>query len=538
METMYLKISTLLIFLLTLASSAAALPICPGSPKSGNLEVVSSWTHCSGRLTFPSGNVYKGGWKAGKFSGNGKVYYKFPKENDGDFFEGEFKNGLRDGTRRHESKLHGTVTEGSFVKGSQEGFGSLTVIKDGPTKGQRYEGNFSNNYFHGYGKYTWPDGQSYEGNYVYGYMSGHGKLTNGDGSVYTGEFLKNLKHGKGRLDWPNGTYFVGQFVSDNMKEGIEYLLYGERYEGTYENNLRSGDGKYVYKDGSTFSGKYANGKRNGLGTYMGLDGSVSTLTYIDDEPDSLFTVDDKKKVNTIGDEIRNAGQYRVALVIGNSTYSGTFGSLKNPVNDAILVAKTLQELGFHVIKKTDANQKEIKHAVREFRSKLSNSLKKKAVGLFYYAGHGIQIEGKNYLIPTEAQITSEGDVDIEAISAQSILTAMESARANYNFIILDACRNNPIETSTRTLSRGLARMKTTMGSLIAYSTAPGSVALDGTGENSPYTLALVEAMKKDFPVEKMFRAIRTSVIAKTKNKQTPWETSSLIGEDFYFSRLQ
>ena len=116
--------------------------------------------------------------------------------------------------------------------------------------------------------------------------------------------------------------------------------------------------------------------------------------------------------------------------------------------------------------------------------------------------------------------------------------AMEAARANYNFVILDACRNNPIAKNSRSAARGLARMTTTMGSLIAYSTAPGSVALDGEDENSPYTAALVAAMKKDLPVEKMFREIRTNVIAKTNNKQTPWESSSLIGEDFYFSRLQ
>ena len=178
----------------------------------------------------------------------------------------------------------------------------------------------------------------------------------------------------------------------------------------------------------------------------------------------------------------------------------------------------------------------MKKAAREFTSRLSNNDEKKAVGVFYYAGHGIQVNGTNYLIPLEAEITSEGDVDIEAVSANSILMAMESARANYNFIILDACRNNPIPRSSRSSTRGLARMTTSMGSLIAYSTSPGSVALDGDGNNSPYTLALVEALKEALPVERMFREVRTKVIKATNKQQTPWESSSLIGEDFYFAK--
>ena len=222
---------------------------------------------------------------------------------------------------------------------------------------------------------------------------------------------------------------------------------------------------------------------------------------------------------------------RVALVIGNSQYKTA--PLVNPVNDARLMTETLKQLGFEVIETLDANQRTMKRAIRDFGKSLDEA-GEDAVGLFYYAGHGVQVGGANYLIPIGAEIVTEGDVDIEAVSANGILRTVDFARNNLNIIILDACRNNPYARSFRSGTRGLAEMRAARGVLISYATAPGEVALDGDGENSPYTAALTRFMTEEgLPVEQTFKKVRIAVSRETNGLQTPWESSSLTGE-FYF----
>ncbi len=222
---------------------------------------------------------------------------------------------------------------------------------------------------------------------------------------------------------------------------------------------------------------------------------------------------------------------RVALVIGNSQYKTA--PLVNPVNDAQLMTKTLKQLGFEVIETLDANQRTMKRAIRDFGKSL-NEAGEDAVGLFYYAGHGVQVGGANYLIPIGAEIATEGDVDIEAVSANGILRTVDFARNNLNIIIFDACRNNPYARSFRSGTRGLAEMRAARGVLISYATAPGEVALDGDGDNSPYTAALARFMTEEgLPVEQTFKKVRIAVSRETSGLQTPWESSSLTGE-FYF----
>lgn len=227
-------------------------------------------------------------------------------------------------------------------------------------------------------------------------------------------------------------------------------------------------------------------------------------------------------------------QKRVALVIGNGNYTDV-SPLANPPNDARLMAGTLRSLGFEVIEKIDATQKAMKRAVRDF-GKLLEAGGDDAVGLFYYAGHGVQVKGTNYMVPVDAQISSEGDVDIETVDANAVLSMMEHSGAGLNFVILDACRNNPFLSSSRSGGRGLAEMDAPTGSFIAYATSPGDVAADGAGANSPYTTALTNAMMQPgVSVERMFRKVRNDVRSVTNNDQTPWESSSLIGGDFFFN---
>lgn len=230
-----------------------------------------------------------------------------------------------------------------------------------------------------------------------------------------------------------------------------------------------------------------------------------------------------------------AAETRIALVIGNSEYPS--GPLPNPANDAKLMSDTLHSLGFEVLLRRNADQTTMKRAIQEFGARLEKG-GPGAVGLFYYAGHGIQLNGLNYLIPTTAQIEREGDVEIEAVSADWVLEQMRYARNRLNIVILDACRNNPFVRSMRSANHGLAVMDAPAGILIAYSTAPGTVAADGSGRNSPYTEALSRAMTDlHEPVEQVFKHVRVGVLSATANKQVPWESSSLTG-DFYFNGAQ
>jgi formylglycine-generating enzyme required for sulfatase activity len=234
----------------------------------------------------------------------------------------------------------------------------------------------------------------------------------------------------------------------------------------------------------------------------------------------------------LGSAAAIAAEPRIALVIGNSEYSS--GPLPNPANDAKMIGETLNNLGFEVIARRNADQNTMKRAIQEFGSRLEKA-GPAAVGLFYYAGHGVQLNGRNYLIPTTAQIEREGDVEIEAVSADWVIEQMRYARNRLNIVILDACRNNPFTRSMRSVDHGLATMDAPAGILIAYSTAPGAVAADGYGRNSPYTEALSQAMRDlHEPVEQVFKRVRVGVMSATSGKQVPWESSSLTG-DFYFA---
>lgn len=230
---------------------------------------------------------------------------------------------------------------------------------------------------------------------------------------------------------------------------------------------------------------------------------------------------------------RDGNLRRIALVIGNGAYT-TAPDLKNPPNDARDMNATLKALGFEVTSGINSSQREIKRLIREFGQKL----KAGGLGLFYYAGHGVQSKGRNYIIPIDAEIQSEADVEDSGVDVGLVLNYMDDAQNGLNIVILDACRNNPFARSFRSANDGLAQIDAPGGTLIAYATAPGRVAADGGGENGLYTSELLKAMRvPGLTATDMFMRVRAEVMKRTGNKQVPWEASSLVGT-FYFSAPQ
>jgi hypothetical protein len=195
------------------------------------------------------------------------------------------------------------------------------------------------------------------------------------------------------------------------------------------------------------------------------------------------------------------------------------------------MAAVLEASGFEVLLKENVkNQNEMKQAVREFGMKLKTG----GTALFYYSGHGMQVNGYNYLIPTQAVMNIEQEIEYEALDMGFILAYMESAKSNVNIVILDACRNNPFARSFRDTKQGLSTMVAPTGTLIAYSTSPGSIASDGDQDYGLYTKSLLEHMQMPgVKVEDVFKGVRAEVLERSSGQQTPWESSSLVG-DFYF----
>ena len=227
---------------------------------------------------------------------------------------------------------------------------------------------------------------------------------------------------------------------------------------------------------------------------------------------------------------------RFALVIGNSNYPKSIGVLKNPVNDATDFAKELQLSNFDVQLLTNATYGQMRAAMLKFKEKVDANERDKTVALFYFAGHGLQHEDENYLVPVDAMVEFEDDIPRYCFAVQRMVLAnMERSNSRMNIVILDACRNNPFPALTRSLGeQGLGDMRRARGSFMAFATAPGSVASDGTGRNGLYTQELIKAVRKPgLTIEQVFKEVRANVLRLSGNRQNTWDSSNIIGE-FYF----
>ncbi len=534
---------------------------------------------------FSNGAEYTGNWKDDKKNGIGT--YKYHPESQYESYSGnyisdkmtgygifKYRNGQKYIGELYNNYFHGKGTmyyaDGTVKSGIWE-YDKLI------TSNKKSSGCISGNCTDGFGTYVTKKGDKYIGTFKNGYYSGSGTYTFASGDVYEGEFLNGTYNGQGTYTFASGTKYVGEF-SNGTYNGIGTVYYsnGTTKSGLWKNGEFIGNQKsksppqvtWLYPqytntaaDSKSIKAKICIRSDSELENVQFLvNGKIkvnyATRGYTVVNANCDFTIERdiplEDGINKITVKVTNAGgeitsdirtvtiktnnntvdQKRLALVIGNSAY--TMSPLKNPVNDAKLMAKQLNELGFEVMSYTDLSQNEMKMRIREFGNKLS---KQKGVGLFYYAGHGMQLNGENYLVPVTAVINKEQDVELEAVNLKRVLGEMDYAQNDLNIVILDACRNNPFARSFRSGgSNGLATTTAPKGTFIAYATAPGSVASDGSGENGLYTQELVKALQQPgYKIEDVFKAVRNNVYKLSNEMQVPWENSSIFG-DFYFKK--
>ena len=273
---------------------------------------------------------------------------------------------------------------------------------------------------------------------------------------------------------------------------------------------------------------YSRSRLTVLGASITAPGSATDTTTTT----SITPKAEERAATKAAPVVVNLGR-RVALVIGNAAYKHT-DPLSNPSNDARAVATSLRRIGFQeVIDGTDLDSEKLAGKVRDF----SRALKGADLAFFYYAGHGVQVNGLNYMMPVDAKMAEESDVYAETVELNDVLKHMER-QAKTNIIILDACRNNPLQrnlsrsmgTRSAAASQGLAEVRSGVGTLIVFATQPGNVALDGADQHSPFTAGLLKHIETpNIDIAIMLRRVRDDVIDNTKGQQVPWEHSSLRG---------
>lgn len=474
------------------------------SPCEGN--DVSKWMSCLGTLSTPSGGLSVVEYEMGKKSGRGIEYDVAGKVIRAGIFDGENLVARRN----LDAKLYPfkALLPINLVNQNQNlGVTQLNIYSSSLPTCQSIDYHNLNNCF---GSHTFPDG-----------------------AKYSGEWRAMMMHGRGTFTFANGVKYVGEWKDNNY----------------------SGQGTLFASDGSVIrQGIWADGNFVRALPLSHPDVSNQTATIIAAQTDAsekeklLSEVEaERKKQRELEDQLRVAQQSgptntqvstfalerRVALVLGNATYK--VNPLKNPVNDSSDMAISLRSVGFDVIEAKNTTLAQMREVTRRFADKLVNS----DVGLVYYSGHGVEVKGKNYLIPVNADIKREYEVVDQAFDASQFLEMMDNIRGpnnkRVNILIVDACRNNELQKSWRSTNNGLARMDAPGGTFISFATAPGRVAADGIGRNSPYTKHLLQALKQpNVPIEQVFKVVRRNVMEETKGEQIPWENSSLVG-DFYFT---
>ena len=468
-----------------MVGSAYAQSVLPACPPSGYFH------NCFGTFTYSSGIKYVGEWRDDKYNGQGALVYA-----NGSTRQGIWADGVIIRSATVQPLL--VANQVTNVSQAQTSFGNLPVC---------------------------------QGNDVSKWSNCFGSKTDPSGTEYVGEFKGGKRNGQGTFIFANGNKYVGKWIED------KYNGLGAIYSSTGAAILEGiwSEDRFVRSE-PVQQASVANQSVPSTGVLADNTERSRLLVEVEAE---------RKKRQELEEQLRLAQQRpvtsqtasntslgkRIALVMGNANYK--VRPLKNSGNDADDVSRSLKATGFEVIDVRDATLPQMRTAVRQFGDRLVNN----DVGLVYYSGHGVEVKGRNYFIPVNADIQREDEIADQGLDVSLILEKMSTAGKGVNILIVDACRDDPFGRSFRSSSRGLAQMDAPRGTIIAYATSPGKVASDGDPRerNSPYTKHLVKAMQSpNKPIEQVFKEVRRAVQDETKNQQTPWENTSLSG-DFFFS---
>ena len=526
-----------LAFVLMIGSACAQsnLPSCQGSD-------IARWNNCIGNYIYPNSDKYVGHWSNGKRSGKGTHFYLSNNQFKGNIFVGEWQDDNQNGQGTY-TYANGNKYVGQFKDGKFNGQGNGTFAG-----GDRYLGEWINGKFHGQGTYTYANGDKYVGEWKDGRWNGQGTFIYANGDKYVGEWKDDSRHGQGSATFANG----------------------DKYDGEYKEGTFNGQGTFTFADGRRYVGELRGGSRNGLGTMFTSNGSVlsqgvwsddkfvrsapvqqvnaPTVQLSSNERDRLTAeveAERKKRqeleaqlaasvqpIQPIQPQFNAPRRTAHALVIGNAAYPGS-GRLDNPVNDANAISLKLRSMGFTVTTVTDANRQRLVQSMGQFRRTAASA----DISLLYYSGHGVQIFGTNYILPTDVDQTDLAQATIQGVSLNSVVENFLPGKTK--LVFLDACRDNPLQRSSdRSISKGLAPISVSEGTLISYATKDGQTAADGTGKNSPFTQAVLEHINDPQDIAVVLRKVRERVMKITGGKQQPWEYGSLTGGELVLSTIK
>jgi len=528
-----------------------------------------------GILTLANGDKYVGEFKDDKRNGQGTFTFA-----NGDKYVGEYKDDKRNG--------QGTFT---FAKGDKyvgewkdekiNGQGTYTFAS-----GEKYVGTFKDGKRNGQGNNTRANGV-YVGEYKDDKFNGQGTYTFANGNKYVGEWKDNKRNGQGTEYDSNGSISSqGIWADNNLVRSAPVQQASSVNQtvaaATQQLNISPSNipacqsrdtakwsncfGIEAYPSGSKYAGEFINGKPHGLGAFHSSNGIISEGVWADgkfirsapvQQATTSSTLSNSAEIDRLSAEVQaerkkrqeleaqlaatpqpispqtNASRRTAhALVIGNGAYPGS-GRLDNPVNDANAISQKLRTMGFTVTTVTDANRQRLVQSMAQFRRTAAAA----DISLLYYAGHGVQIFGTNYILPTDVDQTDPAQATIQGVSLNSVVENFLPGKTK--LVFLDACRDNALQrTSDRSVSKGLAPISVAEGTLISYATKDGQTAADGAGKNSPFTQALLEHINDPQDIAVVLRKVRERVMKITGGKQQPWEYGSLTGGELVLSAIK
>ena len=537
------------------AYAQSNLPACPSS---------GYFHNCFGTRTFANGDRYVGEFKDNKYNGQGTYFFLADNQLNGNKYIGEFKDG------------------------NLNGQGTLTFAD-----GDKYLGQFKNGTQHGQGTYTSANGNQFFGEWKDGMRNGQGTMYASNGSVTRqGIWADNKFVRSSPLQQANVTdnAVSVSLAKSNYSLKSSHILVESAPEAAYlYQEIQAAQGNKVAKFqelANRFSkdpGSNKNGGQLGWsakGTFVAEYEKVANelkvgeismpfktqfgwhIMYVEDknvqektvasaqpsiaERDRLTSELDleRKKRQELEAQLAASVQPTPpqsntlrrsahALVIGNGAYPGS-GRLDNPVNDANAISQKLRSMGFIVTTVTDANRQRLVQSMAQFRRTAASA----DISLLYYAGHGVQIFGTNYILPTDVDQTDPAQATIQGVSLNSVVENFLPGKTK--LVFLDACRDNALQrTSDRSVSKGLAPISAAEGTLISYATKDGQTAADGVGsKNSPFTQALLEHLNDPQDIAVVLRKVRERVMKITGGKQQPWEYGSLTGGELVLSAIK